>query len=84
MKVSRPCMREHFHLNKRAEGGRGGPRISGLSVHPKKAAGHFADWLSVSQGGKNELLAAWIPTLQGRWLFSPPKIKLSIRRDWQK
>lgn len=72
------CLCEHFHLSKRAEGGRGG--ICRLSLQPKNAAGNFADWLSINQRGKNESVGALLvglksnklPALQGRRLFSLP------------
>lgn len=52
----------------------------------QQAAGHFADWLSINQGGKNESI--WCaPCLDSntrrQMAVFPPKIKLSIRRDWQ-
>lgn len=65
---------------KGAEGGHEGPCICRLSLQPKKAAGNFADWLSINQRGKNESIGALLfglksgklPTLQGRRLFSLP------------
>lgn len=83
------CLREHFHLSKRAEGGRGGPCICRLSLQPKNAAGNFADWLSINQRGEKWISwcpSGWIekqqtPNTSRQNIIFPPKLKVSIRKE---